>query len=219
MKPRSVIIGVCLTLCVATIAGVAVQGRRLEALRAKEQQLQLEVQSVETNHVVMRPSTSPSSELLRLRNQVSLLSQRQRELAAVPEENERLRARFAAARTNAANVLPPGYIRKSEARFVGYASPEDTLQTMLWAIQHHDFTNLVGSFTPAIAREMQEGMERTGQTAEQFFKGWEVVPGMSVVSRNTVSNDLVELEVAIAPGDAKTIPFRIINGEWKMDSH
>jgi hypothetical protein len=232
MKPRPVIIGFCLALCVATIAGVAVQGRRLDALRAEEQQLQLEIQKLnfnpagpeirpdESNRARTRPSISPSSELLRLRNQVSLLSRRQRELAAVPAENERIHARLAEARTNAANALPPGYVRRSEARFSGYMEPEATLQTMLWAIQNRDFTNLMASFTPEIAGEFQKELERTGKTAEEFFKGSEVLPGMNVVSRNSTTNDLMELQVEIVPGQGtQTIRFRQVNGEWKMDSH
>jgi hypothetical protein len=232
MKPRPVSIGICLALCVATIAGVAVQGRRLDALRADEQQLQLEIQKLnanpagpeirpdEANRPGTRPSISPSSELLRLRNQVSMLSRRQRELAAVLAENDWIRARLAEARTNAANVLPQGYIRRSEARFVGYATPEDTLQTMLWAMQKRDVTNLMASVTPEIAREMQKDMERTGKTSEEFFKGSEAISGLNVVGHNTTTNDLIELQVEIVPGeDARTIRFRLINDQWKMDSH
>lgn len=232
MKPRVLIIRICLTLCVLTIAGVAVQGRRLDALRAEDQQLRLEIQKFssdparpdtqpdESSDTGTRPSTSPSSELLRLRNQVSMLSRRQRELAAVPAENERLRARLTEARTNAANTLPPDYIRKSEARSVGYATPENTLQTMLWALQNRDFASLRASFTPEKALELDEELERTGKSAEQFFEGADAFPGMSIVSRNSATNDLVELQVEIVPGqDSQTLQFRLINGEWKMDSH
>ena len=232
MKPRIVIIGICLALGVATIAGVTVQSRRLDGLRADQQQLQLEIQKLSSglsrpetqpdgsNGVRTRPSASPSPELLRLRNQVSLLSRRQRELAGVPVENERLRARLASARTNAANVLPPGYIRKSEARFAGYATPEDALQSMLWAMQNRDFTNLMAAFTPEIARQMQKEIERTGKTPEEFFKDSEALPGMNIVNRKVETNDLIELQVEIVPGqDAQPIRFRQINGQRKMDSH
>jgi hypothetical protein len=232
MKSRGFIIGICLALCGATIAGVAMQGRRLSDLRAEEQKLQLEIQSLkvtpaqpelqpaEFNDAGTRPTASPSPELLRLRNQVSLLSRRQRELAGVAAENERLRAGMVGGRTNAATALPPGYLRKSEARFAGYATPEDTLQTALWAMQNRDFTNLMASFTPGIAREMQKGMEQTGQTAEEFFKGWEMLPGLNVVSRNPTTNGLIELKVEMVPGqDSLPFRFRQLNGEWKIDSH
>ena len=220
MKARPVIIGMCLAVCVVTLGGVAVQARRLDALRVEEQQPQLEIQPLETNRVVTRPTPSPSSELLRLRNQVSMLSRRQRELVAVPVENERLRARLAEARTNVANVLPPGYIRSSEARYLGYATPEDTLQTLLWAMQNRDITNLIASVTPEIARQMQKDIFQTGKTPEEFFKESRVPPGMNVVSRNSTTNDLIELQVEMVPGEGpRTMRFRQINGEWKMNSH
>ena len=44
--------------------------------------------------------------------------------------------------------LPPGYIRKSEARMVGYSTPDDTLQSFLWAIQNRDLTNVLQALAP-----------------------------------------------------------------------
>ena len=210
MKPRPVIIGICLAFCVATLAGVAVQARRLDALRAEEQQLQSEIQMVETNGVVTRPSISPSSELLRLRNQVSMLSRRQRELAAVPAVNEWLRSDMATRGT-------------SEARFVGYATPEAALQTMTWAIQNHALTNLLGSLTPASALAMRRSMKnQTDATIEEVVRKWQLPSRMNLVNRITVAEDIVELQVEFVPADPPGSPpgnlrFRLINGEWKFE--
>lgn len=210
MKARPVIIGFCLILCAASIAGVAVQARRLDALRTKEQQLQLEIQPVETNRVVTRPSTSPSVELLRLRNQVAMLGRRQRELVAVPAVNEWLRSGLATRGT-------------SEARFVGYATPEAALQTMIWALQNHKLTNLLGSLTPASASAMRQSMkDQTDATIEEVVRKWQLPPRMNLVNRTTLAKDLVELQVEFVPGDPPGSPlgnlrFRLINGEWKFE--
>ena len=44
--------------------------------------------------------------------------------------------------------LPPGYVRKRDARLVGFNTPEDTLQSLLWAIQNHDLAKVLEAFTP-----------------------------------------------------------------------
>lgn len=222
MKPRLIIIGICLAFCVATIAGVMVQGRRLDDLRVEEQQLRLEIQKLnsiqagtgiqpaEADLAGTRPSISPSSELLRLRNQVSMLSRRQRELAAVPAINEWLRSGLATKGT-------------SEARFVCYATPEAALQTMTWAIQNHELTNLLGSLTPASALAMRQSMkDQTNATIEEVVRKWQLPPRMNLVNRTTVAKDLVELQVEFVPGNPPGSPpgnlrFRLINGEWKFE--
>lgn len=75
-----------------------------------------------------------SAELLQLRSEVTRLTQRRQSLANVKSENEQLRMKIASRATNAApgTALPAGYIRKSQARMVGYNSPQDVLQTLLW---------------------------------------------------------------------------------------
>src|SRR5205814_6918127 len=92
------------------------------------------------------PSDAPpvSLELLRLRNDVARLAGRRRELAGVRAENERLSVQLAARGTNSSvrTGLPPNYMRKAQARLVGYNTPEETVQSFLWAVQNHDFTNL-----------------------------------------------------------------------------
>src|SRR5207249_1979942 len=103
-------------------------------------------------------------------NQVAQLIRRQRELANVPVENERLQTRIPSARTNAAKPLPPGYIRAGEARNLGYASPEAALETLLWAIRNRDFPTVVASFSPEAARELEQEMKRKADSTEEFFK-------------------------------------------------
>lgn len=231
MNSRSIIIGLCMACCAVTVAGVLVQGRRLNELRAEECQLQLEAQGLspnatrpqpqpgDTNAAATTSTLSPSPELLRLRNQVSMLRRRQRELAAVPAENERLRAGSTASRTNAP-AAPPGFIRTSEARSVGYSSPEATLQTMLWSLQNRDFASLRASLTPEQALELDRGLEQSGKVTEKFFEGAADLAGMNIIGRNSATNDLIELQVEVEPGKvSQTLLFRLINGEWKMDSH
>ena len=95
--------------------------------------------------VVVTTHSEPSLEVLRLRSQVGQLERRKRELAAVTEESKRLQAQLSTKATNVTSgvALPAGYIRKSEAKYAGFGSPEDSLQSFLWAIEHRDLRTLM----------------------------------------------------------------------------
>jgi hypothetical protein len=226
MNLRILIISASLIVCGFSIAGVVLQARQLDTLRQEAIQLRQKLddeRARQTNSVAEpKPLTSsPSSELLRLRNEVSQLSRRQRELASVEPENERLQTQIATARTNTAKPLPRGYIRKSEARNMGYSTPEATLQTMLWAIQNRDLTNFVAVFSPQLAADFLRELQNTSKSTADFFQGAGAVPGMNILERNVTGPDTIELKVEIVPGDVldpETMEFRLINGEWKLES-
>lgn len=229
MKSRTLVIAGCLAVCGLSIAGAVLQARQINGLREEGERLQQQLRDLQDEQTARASSSaiaepalgSPSSELLRLRNQVSQLMRRERELAGLQVENERLRIQAASARTNAAKPLLPGYIRKSEARNLGYTTPEATLETMLWAIRVRDFTNLLAAFTSEIAGKMQREMERSGRTLEEFFRDAEALPGMRPVDRTMPDDDTIELKVEIVPGsgaEVQPMRFRRVNGEWKMDS-
>ena len=227
MKSRTLIIGLSIAVCGVSVAGMLYQSRQLDGLRDEERRLRLELEHLQAEKtervgrppVVARATATPSLELLRLRNQVSMLMRRQRELAAAPAENQRLHARIESAPTNTTIQLPAGYIRTSQARYVGYNTPADTLQSLLWAVQNRDFTNMLAAFTPEVARQMQAVLDRLGE--EQFFKDASALPGMRIVGREQMRDGAVELQVEIAPGipSPERMRLRQINGEWKLETH
>lgn len=237
MNGRNVTAALALFICATAICAVLVQRQKLTVLRAEQQQgaaqpkPALEPASAEAQNIGDSPATSQgdsTAELLQLRSQVTRLQARQRELAGVTAEAERLRAQLAGITSNTAAgyVLPPGYVRKSQAQLVGYSTPENTIQSFLWALQNHDFTNLLQALTPAAAEALQAQLERSGKTSEEFFKGSEMIPGMAIQNRQTAPDGSVQVEVQVAPAAAtnpgsgshiENFRFRSINGEWKLD--
>lgn len=203
MNSRILITSTSIVVFVAAIAGVLMQARQLNYLRAQQRSAVVRIDP--TKSVVMQPAgsepaprpteasstASPSLELLGLRNEVTRLTERRRELSAARGENERLRVQLATSRTNmsAANALPPGYVRTSEARFMGYNTPADTIQSLLWAVQNRDFTNLVEAFTPETARQIQQDVQRSG--AEEFFKKPSIIPGMRILSQQQMPDGVI----------------------------
>ncbi|MBU6400813.1 MAG: hypothetical protein KGS61_10875 [Verrucomicrobia bacterium] len=159
--------------------------------------------------------------VLRLRGQVGMLRVRLRELAAVRAENERLRAQVAATATNpAAGGLPAGYLLRSQAKWSGFSTPENTLQTFLWAAQHRDLTNLLQVFTPEAAGRFQNQIQQGVHSASEFFDDVSGVPGVRILDRQPQPDGSVVLNVQIDPRrpDGIEISARLVNGEWKLDT-
>jgi hypothetical protein len=157
--------------------------------------------------------------LLRLRNEVTRLTERRRELAAVRADNERLHAQLVHRGTNgpAGYQLPPGYLRKSEARFMGYSSPENTIQSLLWSIQNHDLTNMLQSFSPEKSEQLMAEVAESKRPPENFFQDAGALPGMGILSRKQLPDGSVELQVEMAPGlNPAPIRMRQFGGQWKI---
>jgi len=217
----SAVLGV---ICLATFAGVLFQHQQLASLRLERQSFitqqgtPAEASSYmgDATQKVAEPQSpaAPSLELLRLRSEVARLTQRRLELADARSENERLRLQVGPSRTNSSAALPPGYMRKSEARFVGYNSPADTIQSLLWAVQNRNFTNFMQAFAPEAAQQIGNWGE------DEFFKGASALPGMHIANQQTAPDGSIEAEVEIIPG--QTMPdkmrFRQINGQWKLET-
>jgi len=219
--------------CLGTLWGVWGQRSELAGLRAEHQQLQAQLAaranspaSPATAEAAGSGSTRPqpalvvTPELLRLRSEVTRLTERRQELAGVRAENERLRAQLASRGTNGPGgfQLPTGYVRRSEARLVGYNTPDDTLQSLLWALQNHDLTNVLQAFTPEIAEQLRAQVGESPQSVEDFWSKSVGLVGMRIVSREQDASDgSVTVEVEVVPGESGPRPtLRQINGQWKL---
>jgi len=188
MNKRNVITVLAVVLCTGAVWRVTVQRQELVRVRAEQGRLiALSVPASQARTTqkggnfeaqeAANPAEAVPPELLQLRAEVQRLTRRLSELSAVSKEAEQLRAQLQNGRTNsAAGVrLPPGYLRKSQAQNVGYNTPEDTMQTFLWALQNRDLTNLTLSFKPDTGR--------TTQFEQGFIGEASAVPGLRIVSR------------------------------------
>ena len=107
-------------------------------------------------------------------------------------------------------------------RFAGYATPEATLQSMLWLANAGDFEKF-----PATPAELESFRNRTaGQSNDQIIDGckaWaKAMAGYRVTQKDEVSGEEVHLHVEAAPSpDAlhdgrATIVLKKIGAEWKF---
>ena len=155
-------------------------------------------------------------ELLRLRGEATRLRERVRGLSGVRVENEKLRAQLsAAAQPGGGAGLPAGYVRRRDAPFAGYASPEATLQSLLWAVEHRDTNSLFTAFDAEHSQGMRDALAREG--AEEFWKETQVIPGWRIVTTDQVADDEVELKVEFVPGDTpQSMRLKRVGNEWKL---
>jgi hypothetical protein len=232
MNRRVLLSGFLVLVCVAALWGIWRQQDQLAALRAERQQMQAQLATGAEGSAstgtpdpagagsVAPPTLVVTPELLRLRGEVTRLTERRRELAGERAENERLRAQLASRGTNrpAGTPLPSAYVRRSEARMMGYNTPDDTLQSLLWAIQNHDVTNFVQAFTPEIAQKLRAQAGESRASIEDLFTQLEGFVGLRILKREPDAYDnSIFVEMEVVPGDpVKRTTFSPVNGQWKI---
>jgi hypothetical protein len=231
MNRRTLLSVLLAVVCVAIIYGMAVQQSQLTRLRAEQRKLVAQLtpapdSAAQTAAGSLDSQTAAASvptELLRLRNEVTRLTERRRELAGVRGENEQLRAQIASRGTNGPGgfQLPSSYVRRSEARMVGYNTPDDTLQSLLWAVQNHDLTNLLQALTPEKAEEIRAGIGESPQAIEDFWSKSAGLVGLRILSREQDASDgSIAVKMEVIPGESgPDTTFRQINGQWKIAGH
>jgi hypothetical protein len=228
MSARIWLWGLLILACLGLL-GITAQHRQLAGLKDQKGQIlaqlsqPLDAQSASTasgeepgkSAAGDSGPAAASSELLQLRNQLGQLTERKRELMGVRDQNGRLRAQFAS-RPGGEKLLPPDYIRKSSAQWVGLSTPENTLQSFLWTLQNRDLTNLFQVLTP-------EGAQRLSQMLtnepNNFFAQSAAIPGMRIVEKNALADGSFELKVETVPGTPLPGPIRVrlVGNDWKLD--
>ncbi len=234
MKPRFLLSVILVAVALVALGKVLAQHNQLAELRAENRQLL--ARAVAPPETLARPAPRPSilaapvgagttvtesPELLRLRSEVTRLMGRQRELSGVRLENERLRAQLAARGTNApaGATLPPGYLLRTQAKWAGTDSPENAMQSLLWAMQSRNLTNIVSVMTPENGGQILEQYQRSGKTLEAFLEDMAHIPGMRVLGREVRPDGTIVLQVEFVPGEPPTpMVFRQVNGQWRLAS-
>ncbi len=193
-------------------------------LEAASERTAAESQTNRVRHVAVSTNRTPAGqlsesdklEMLKLRGEVTRLRQQARDLGGIRKENEQLRANLKTGPgTAGGGLLPQGYVRRRDAQFAGAGSPEATLQSMLWAIEHKDTNALFSLMDEDAARRLREGFAREG--AEEFWKQAGMVPGWRIVGTEAVSDDEVTLKVEILPGETtEGMRLKRVGNDWKF---
>ena len=207
-------------LSILAIAGVFVQRSRLASLSLQLDQLiqaRRNLAGARMSEPIKQEGAgnpaavnSGSSELLRLRNQVSQLNSQLRELGAVTVENQRLREEISKRGANS-------YIRRSEAQMAGYNTPADTVQTFLWSLQHHDVKTLLESFTREGSSMIDGTAGGDGRSIEHFFQQAEALVGIRLGNPEQLPDGSIRISGQVGPGLPElNLRFEKVAGQWKI---
>lgn len=234
MKAPTLVTAASIALCLAALWAVNAQGHRRTELQTRQADLLANIARLSETapageqQALVRtasPDLSATSELLRLRSEVTSLTEQRRSLAAARTEHDQLQAQLAARATNTINRIevPAGYISKTQARMVGFNSPENTIQSMLWALQNRDFSTFMQAFTPEAAEKLIGSLPQSSLTPEQaVFHEAEKVFALGVVEQHATNDGMIEAKLQMVPANpaqvepAQTMRFQQIDGQWKI---
>src|SRR5581483_5050858 len=172
------------------------------------------------------------AQLLRLRAEVGRLRQETNNVAKLREENRQLRTAQAARQIVPPNRQPtptqpdePQSVPKESWAFAGYASPEATVQSLLWALRQGDdqaFQAYLNGLTPELRDKIEKDAASRGPNAFAGLGADETgdMTGFRILETIPVSGDetLVRLQSDGAGGDGPVQNFMLkqIEGQWKI---
>jgi hypothetical protein len=198
-----------------------VQRQALDFVAAQNKQLANQVEQASA-----RKPLSPEqlAELLRLRGQVSVLRQQQSGIEKARTENQQMHtvlARYLEVSSGTNSGATPGYLPQGTWTNTGYASPEDALQTTLWAGYNGDVTNFLASATEEARTNMFNGFK--GKTpieaSIELADGTYGLNSVQILGRDVLGDDTVALTVAFDGKDGVHIEkmnMKKIAGQWKF---
>ena len=196
-----------------------------------QQVTQLAAENERLSNLVARANSSQAlangqpGELLRLRGEVGVLRQQKSEAERLLEENRQLRAGLTNSQASQATNPPTPYsapVPKESWAFAGYATPEATLQTMVWAWSNRDADTLLASFTAEGWKKLEKAFE--GKPVGEALAAFPV--DISKASsyqfkKKDISDDEVTFQTAFdLPfhlGYGQVFNMKRVSGEWKVD--
>lgn len=115
-------------------------------------------------------------------------------------------------------ALPPGYRRTAEFQFRGYDTPENALESLVWAAKNQDTNALIAALPPEIVKPSRPGATPFDYT--HLFQSIGRMPGLRVVSKAQIGDDQATLKLQADPrneSSADDLWFRRIDGQWRID--
>ena len=221
MNPIRLAILIGLVLLTIVGSSAVTQRRRILELR---QQMERQVALARSASVVVPdpaaavqvvPLTEAEKlELLRLRSEVARLRQ------AAKTPNTGIRS-GSVGRTDEVTVFrrPKGYQMAAQTHFAGFDTPENTLESFLWALRNRDTNRMFEALTAESGQIISAGLTQAenGDPIEQIVK---MIPGFRIRSADAISDHHVELEVQIDPrSETRTekMSFDRVDGLWKLN--
>jgi hypothetical protein len=213
-------------------SGQAKMCEKAEASRQQAEQIaELSEENERLSNQVARAEAAQSlapeelSELLRLRGQVGRLRQTDKEEAQLEATNAQLRAARAAWEKQVAEArAAPNFWAKDQLAFAGYAEPEATLKTVLWAMNTGDVKSYLagwasGDNVDALFEEKLRDKDETELAEGRKSLAATLGPsiGFHILDKKVKSPDQVILNLSFdGEGKARKFVVQKAGNEWKL---
>jgi TolA-binding protein len=235
-KKLPLVVGLAVLLLLLATWWAAHRSQSL-ALRAELDALRAQIAAAPQPAAINPAATSPisaqslerlradASEVHKLRNEINQLRANAKELDKLKAENQQLRrgggvspAANAGPGQNAAT--PGNFIPKENWSFSGYANPENTLQSIAWAMREGDLQTVLSSVTPEEQTRMKGewGNKSDTEISANVRQGVEKVQSIQVLESKNVSADEVVLTIYAVGGEdhVQRIVMQRSGSDWKL---
>jgi hypothetical protein len=162
------------------------------------------------------------NELLKLRGEVGGLRRQTNDIKNLQAENQRLRSSLAAGSAAKRGGQTPSAeeaLPKESWAFVGYAEPESTFQSMVWAMSHGEVKTFLASLSPEspTLRESQGKSDDEIAAQNRDFKEFDGVTAFKIINKEPVSSDEVILTVyAFGINESARFKLQRFGNDWKF---
>ena len=235
------LLGILLLLASST---AAILGWKAAAFqRADNERLQLELQRLREHGVQestaaadqqareLKVAQANGAELIRLRGEVAQLRSTAREAEAVRAENQRLRSEQEARRTasnvttgSSADTPAPArdHFPRESWSFAGYASPEASLMSAIWAMKEGNPKSYLESLSPEEQARLTKAWENKSETEVAAKHQEDVLPiaGVRILERQSVGADEVVMNVYLdGLGRMEKVSMKRFGNDWKFNGY
>jgi RNA polymerase sigma factor (sigma-70 family) len=200
------------------------QASQAEQIRQLQRERDNVINQLPGAHAENERLKSNQTELVRLRDEAAMLRQQIDTLAALTQTGDR-------AGKQKPRAFSTNVVSRESFEFAGYATPEDTIQSMLWAKSVGNVHKFLESAEPeesnALVRSYLDMLSRSSESEEdqskQLVAESENMTGFQILNDYPLADDLAMIQVslqeqagdgALQQGDVMVL-LKQANGEWK----
>jgi hypothetical protein len=193
----------------------------------KQLQTENERLSTQAGPAQTSPTLSPEQlhELLRLRSEVGRLRQARSEAGQLQATNVLLRAALEKSESELAALrAAPNFLAKEQFAFAGYATPESTVRSVIWAMNRGDVKSLAASLPPENRAVFEKRLAEQSEASvaaetKRMQEAFSPLIGFRILDQQATSATQVVASVSFdEEGESVIRKFELqkFGNEWKL---
>ncbi len=209
----------------ATHAAGVIASLREQLDWQKEQQDAANEAQAETRERELQRLRAEAAEVVRLRGEISQLRAGAKDAETVRADNQRLRtlaeqSRAAAASAPAPAAAPADQFPRESWKFSGYATPEDSLISAVWAMKEgtpKTYFETLSTEEQARTTKLWEGKSEA-EIAAKYQGDVARITAVRVLGREEISPDEIQMRVYVGGVDRlEKMSLKRVGAEWKFN--